>query len=226
MVPTDIQQLLQTSPYFNVLNSEQLELLSGITQKQQFPAGSHIFGEGEPLNAFYSILAGQVQISKISNEGREIILHLFSEGEIFADFPFFSDMNTYPATAICLEETTVLAINGHQFKTLVMENGKMAFNILSRLGARLKKFNDLIGDLSLRNVESRLAKYLLTVSEISSEKVVIQFHKKTLAAIIGTVPETLSRCFKKLADDAIVDIRKNEIHILDRQALARLANMD
>jgi len=61
------------------------------------------------------------------------------------------------------------------------------------------------------------------VSENSPDKAVIQIHKKTLASILGTIPETLSRAFKKLSSEQLLTVEGNKIHLLDRAGLESIA---
>ncbi len=155
-----------------------------------------------------------------------MILHLFGPGDMFAEVPIFSGFPRYPANSLCMEETRVLAIEGDGFRQLIANSSDMALSLLTVFAQRLHKFSGIIEDLALRTVDSRLAKYLLSVSENSPNKAVIQIHKKTLSAILGTVPETLSRSFKKLSEQGLITVDDNQIYILGREALAGVAGVD
>ena len=219
-------QALKRIFYFRTLTEQQLDALANITSIQKFKNAECIFGEGEPAEAFYVIASGKVQIYKISKEGKEVILHLFGPGEIFAEVPIFSGIPVYPANALCLSDVELLAINGQGFRDLATQHPEILMQIMVVFAKRLHEFNQLIGDLSLRNVDARLAKYLLSISEnLPSESIDIQVQKKTLAAILGTIPETLSRAFKKLEQDACIQVENNTVHILNRSKLVELADV-
>lgn len=220
---TTIQDKVKRLFYFRLLEGEQLEALVSLCSVLHFEEGELIFNEGEEAKAFYIVLAGKVQIYKISREGKEMILHLFGPGEMFAEVPIFSGIPKYPANSLCMERSEILRIDGEGFRKLVIENPELALNILIVFAKRLHKFSEIIEDLSLRTVDSRLAKYLLSVSENSPDKAVIRIHKKTLASILGTIPETLSRTFKKLTKDGLLRVEGNKIHLLDRPGLSALA---
>ncbi len=222
----EIANALQTFYYFESLTLDQLKAISSIVQTHQYDAGESVFSEGQKALSFYLVLSGQVQVYKISKEGKEIVLHLVGPGESFAEFPFFTEMETYPANAICLQPSLILAINGATFREVARQNPDIMFRITAQLAKRLKEFNEFIEDLSLRNVDSRVAKYLLSISENSPEKAVVRVHKKTLAAIVGTVPETLSRCFKRMSGDHLIEVHEHHIKILDRSALKTMASID
>lgn len=209
--------------YFRLLNEPQHEALAAIASIHKYQSGDLIFSQGEPATAFFIVLRGQVQIYKLSREGKEMILHLFGPEELFALHPVFSGIPQYPANSLCLEDVEVLAVQGEGFRELLRQAPDMALSMLNVLAQRLHEFSELIEDLSLRTVNSRLAKYLLSLSENSPDKAVIYIHKKTLAAVLGTIPETLSRTFKKLSDSGLIQVEGNRVHLLARDALIELA---
>lgn len=221
-----VRDTLKRLFYFRLLSDEQLDALASLASIHQFEAGELIFSQGEEATSFYILLGGKVQIYKLSREGKEMILHLFGPGDIFAEVPIFSGIPNYPANSLCMEACSVLSIQGKGFQALIKQYPDLALNMLSVLAQRLHKFSEIIEDLALRTVDSRLAKYLLSVSENSPDKAVIYIHKKTLAAILGTIPETLSRTFKKLAESGLIQVEDNRIHLLKRDALAEIAGID
>lgn len=221
-----VRDTLKRLFHFRLLNDEQLDALAAISSIQKYQSGELIFSQGEEATAFFIVLGGKVQIYKISREGKEMILHLFGPGDIFAEVPIFSGIPKYPANSLCLEDTEVLAIQGSGFQTLVRQYPDLALNMLSVLAQRLHQFSELIEDLSLRTVDSRLSKYLLSLSENSPDKAVIYIHKKTLAAILGTIPETLSRTFKKMSNNGLIKVEGNRIQLLNREQLVEMAGGD
>lgn len=221
-----VREILRQLFHFELLNEEQLTKLAAISSVHTYQSGELIFSHGEEATAFFVILAGKVQIYKISKDGKEMILHLFGKDDMFAETPIFSGISKYPANSLCTENTEVVAINGPAFRSLVKENPDLAFRLLNMFARRLHQFSELIEDLSLRTVDSRLAKYLLSVNENASGQAVIHIQKKTLASILGTIPETLSRTFKKLSDKGMIEVDENRIYILEPQQLAQVAGLD
>jgi CRP-like cAMP-binding protein len=219
----DITAALKECYLFEGLSEDELSSLARQCHLISRKSGEMLFHEGEPADYFYILLSGQVQAYKTSAEGKEMILHLFNPGDIFAEFPVFGGVQTYPADTLCLKDSRLLAVQGLGFKALAASRPDVLLKILMRLAERLRYFTSLVEDLSLRNVDARLAKYLLCVGQ--AEQAEIEIHKKTLAAILGTIPETLSRAFKKLSQAGVISVNGNSIRIRDRQALEDLADM-
>lgn len=218
-----VLQALGRSYFFEVLSPEEVIQVASFCQVKHFELNEHIFMQGSEATAFYVVMSGQIKAYKLSAEGKEMILHLFGPDEMFAEFPIFCDLATYPVNALCLKPSKVVAIDGRQFKAFAVNHPELLLRLLSRLAQRLRAFSDLIEDLSLRSVESRLAKYLLTLSEQANKPTMLRVNKKTLAAILGTVPETLSRGFRRLSQDGVITLKGQTIEVLDRQALKLIA---
>ena len=94
----------------------------------------------------------------------------------------------------------------------------------------LKKFSLLIEELSLKEVSSRIAKYLIDLSLKSSKEgknpkeVDLDLSKTQIAQKLGTISETFSRTLAKMKTKGIIDVKRNRILILDREALDELAS--
>lgn len=217
---------LQRAFCFRGIETPLLETLANISHIKTYPAGEILFMDGDPAQYFYIVLSGQIKIYKLSAEGKEMILHLFGPQSVFAEVPVFGGMKKYPAHASAMAESEVLAIEGEAFQQLAASQPALLLKMLPVFAERLREFNGLIEDLSLRSVDSRLAKYLLSLEEQSTEKAILHIHKKTLAAILGTVPESLSRSFKKLTEQGIVLVRGQEVTLLNRTALLEMANVE
>ena len=96
--------------------------------------------------------------------------------------------------------------------------------MLAGMSAKLREFNQLIEQLSLKEVPARLADILLRLpAKPGTDTVVLKQTKRELAAQIGTVPETLSRAFRKLTDQGLIEVKASKITILDSKRLADLA---
>jgi CRP/FNR family transcriptional regulator len=113
---------------------------------------------------------------------------------------------------------------------LIERNPQLSINIIVSLSRFLKKFASLIEELSLKEVSSRIAKYLIDLSlKLSKEgksprEVELDLSKTQLASRLGTISETLSRSLAKMKAKGIIDVKKNRIVILNRESLEELAS--
>ncbi len=224
---TDVSELskwLQSTQLFRGLSSSQLLLVSQIAQSKQFPKGELIFRQDSEATGFFVVKTGRVKIFKVSVHGKEQILHIFGAKEHFAEVPAL-DGKHFPASAATLEPTELVFFPRQAFLNLLYQQPDIAINMLITLSIRLRHLNNLIEELSFKDVPQRLATYLLQLSERTNSKnsVELDLSKSQLAAALGTIPATLSRAFYRLSSDGIIAVNGTQVHLLDRDRLQSLS---
>jgi CRP/FNR family transcriptional regulator len=212
-------------PLFTGLPLNQHENLAAIALQKTFKRGQTIFAEGDEGIGFYIILSGRVKIFKLSAEGKEQILHIMETQEPFGEAAVFAGEN-YPASAQSLVETKVLLFPRQSFVDLISKNPSLALNMLAFLSRRLRKLASLVEDLSLKEVPGRLAAYLIYLSDRNAGADILELDisKNQLASLLGTIPETLSRILSRMGKGKLIKTSPRNIHILDHQGLAQLAD--
>jgi CRP/FNR family transcriptional regulator len=211
-------------PLFEGLPADQQEALAAISVEKRFKRGHTVFSEGDPGAGFFVVSTGKVKIFKLSLDGKEQILHIFGPGEPFGEVPVFEGRR-FPAHAVALEDSSFLFFPRVAFIDLIKNNPSLALNMLAVLSRRLRRFAALVDDLSLKEVPARLAAHLLYLSseQGGSDAVRLDIPKGQLAALLGTIPETLSRILAKMTKQGLVEGDGPRITILDREVLTELA---
>jgi CRP/FNR family transcriptional regulator len=220
----DLTREIAGIPLFEGLPQDQLKELAEIIIQKDFKRGQMIFSEGDEGTGFYVAISGRVKIFKLSLEGKEQILHIFGSGEPFGEVPVFTGRH-FPAHAQAMDESRVFFFPREAFVDLIRENPSIALNMLAVLSMRLRRFTVLIDDLSLKEVPGRLAAYLLYVSEQNQDasELELAITKGQLASLLGTIPETLSRIFGRMAKQGLIASEGHRIKILNRAGLKGLA---
>ena len=220
----NIRRILSVTPLFNGLSESQLDEISTITIDRQYKRGQTIFMEGDGADGFYIVAEGQVKIFKTSMEGKEQILHIYGPGNPFGEVPVFSG-SRFPANALALVKSRVLFLPRSAFVRLIAEHPSLSMNMLGELSMRLRQFTVQIENLSLKEVPSRLASYLIVLAEEQGEtgNVSLSISKGQLASLLGTIPETLSRIFAKMTAQNLIRVEGKKIHLLDKPGLEDLA---
>lgn len=222
-------EILKRIPLFAGLKEEDLRRIKAIALPKRIVKREVLFSDGEEAKGFYAILSGKVKLYKISPEGKEQILHVVSAPDAFAEAALYLE-GTYPAFAEALDDCQLLFFPKRDFIQLIEKNPQLGINMIVSLSHFLRKFVLLIEDLSLKEVSSRIAKYLLDLSIKSSQEgknpseVELDLTKSQLASKLGTISETLSRTLAKMKSKGIIEVKKNRISILDREALEELAS--
>lgn len=224
---TDWIEHIAAMPLFNGLPREQHQDLSLIVHEKRFSRGEIIFSEGDEGNGFYVSIKGRVKIFKLSPEGKEQILHMFGPGEPFGEVAVFAGAD-FPAYAEALEKTRVLFFPRKALIGLISRNPALAMNMLAVLSLRLRRFTNLIEDLSLKEVPGRLAAYFLMLSQKNNDSpdIALDLTKGQLASLLGTIPETLSRILGRMNKQGLIQTNGPRVKILDRQGLEELAGAE
>jgi CRP/FNR family transcriptional regulator len=220
----DIKKHLSQVDLFNGLSLQELDEITRIISDKQYTKGQVVFSEGDAGIGFYIVISGRVKVYKVSPDGKEQIMHIFGPGKPFAEVPVFEG-SRYPASAEAMEKCRLFFLPKKGFVKLIQENPSLAMNMLGSLSQRLKQFSHLIEALSLKEVPGRLASYLLYLSDKngSIDEFELDIAKSQLASFLGTIPETLSRIFTKMASKELVKINGPLIVIVDRTGLEDLA---
>ena len=222
-------ELLKRCPLFAGLKEEDLKRMRAVASLRQVGKKEILFGEGEEAKGFYVILSGKVKLYKISPEGKEQILHVVSAPDAFAEAALFLE-GSYPAFAEALADSRLLFFPKREFVKLIERNPQLSINMIVSLSHFLRRFASLIEELSLKEVSSRVAKYLIDLSLKSSKEekdpreVELDVSKSQLASKLGTISETLSRTLTKMRAKRVIDVKKNRIRILNRELLEEMAS--
>lgn len=220
----DTITMIASIPFFEGLPRRQIESLARITVRRRYSKGQSIFSEGDEGTGFYVVTGGRVKIFKLSPEGKEQILHIMEKGDPFGEVAVFTG-RPFPAGAEASQQTSVLFFPRHEFTSLIKDDPDLALNMLALLSRRLHRFTRLIEDLSLKDVSTRLAAYLIYRMEKhgDSTEVDLDMPKGQLASVLGTIPETLSRIIAKMKRQRLIASTGARIQVLNPDGLKDVA---
>ncbi len=221
----DIRKFLSDTFLFNSFAEKELNLLESSTSLERVQKGEQIFSEGLDASAFFIIVSGKIKIYKVSPDGKEHTLHIHGPGDLVAEAAIFDSM-VYPASCIALENSTLVRISREGFLNLIKKHPELSLKMMSGYSKRLRQFVAKIEELSLKDIKSRLAGYLLENSKIENGTTVcrLKYSKKELSSLLGTIPETLSRSFAFLKQRGLIVEKNNLIIIPDPDKLRLLAS--
>jgi len=216
----------QSFPFFKSVNAETQNAILNLATPRHFSAGQVIYLEGEPADYVFILITGWVKATRITKEGREQGLMFLKPVDLFGDIAVFAG-TSYPGTTTALEEVETLVLPAPALLKLVASNHDLSTAVIQRLSQRVLGFIDLVEDLSLRNVEVRLACSLLRNVQIVDGQYIVPRRDWTtldqMAVRLGTVRDVVSRAMKNLEADGLIRVEKNIIFLLDPQKLAQRA---
>lgn len=145
--PKTPAELLRNFPFFAGLDEQTYaELLAG-ARTRRYAKGETIFLDGEPCKGLFFVQSGTVKIYKISEAGREQIIHIQRAGDALAELPLF-DNGPYPAAAAAMEDSSVLFIPKAAFDDLLARRPQLCRAVIAALAKRLRNMVELVENLS------------------------------------------------------------------------------
>ena len=245
----DLTFLLKSCKLFSDLDAEELRVVQSIAARKDFRKGQVIFTEADTARGFYVVASGAVKIFRVAPDGREHVIHVVEAGETFAEAAMF--METYPATAEALAATTTVFVEKNGFKQLIAGNPRLSFKIMGTLVRWLGVLRNALTDLTLKEVPARFAGYVISLQPEQAERsgadsdetlrgngqqtpraraanrnITMSVSKTTVAQMIGTTKETLSRLLARLARRRVLTYRGNQLRVLNRPRLEAIARGD
>jgi CRP/FNR family transcriptional regulator len=214
----EAMEALSSVSYFSGLEGPALRSVAHAAVRRDYQPDQIVFVEGETCAGLFLVQDGWLKIVKLSADGREQILRVVGPGEVCNEIGVFA-CHPNPATGIALDEATVWIIESETILRLVDQVPGLARAVIQGLSERALHLLSLVEDLSLRTVEARLARVLLERATLGT---LHRYHWATqteMAARLGTVPDVLSRVLRRLADEGLVRVSRNQIQILDHEGL-------
>ena len=217
-------KILKKIDLFKNLSDEELKELEHYLTTSLFKKKEDIFTEGDAPEWFYIVLTGKVKVTKISHDGKEIILEIISPYDIFGGVAVLRNF-PYPANAVAMEDSKILKISRKNLMRVVDRFPNLMFCIALQLGDRMKSSYDSLKNIALERVEARIAALLLKlgnkVGVETDEGLMIDMRltKQDVADMVGTTVETSIRTFSKFKKEGLVMDSDGKIIIKDREGL-------
>ena len=222
---TGIIGSLQRCQLFDGLPLADLEEIAGVTATKSLKKGDYLFREDDPAHGFYVVQHGAVNVHRVNTAGREQIIHVFRDGDSFSEAAVAGDAG-YPADARAVEPTQVLLIQKKGFLTLLTRRPELALRMLGSMSAHLRVLVGQLEDLMLKDVETRLANWLVKRCPDAQggrpARIELAMTKRVLAAELGTTAETLSRTLAGFRGRGLVSVKGKSITVLSPRTLNAL----
>jgi len=213
-------ELLQSVALFWDLSEAELGYISEKMIARHYESGKFIFLEDSEGEQCFFVIKGSVKVTRLSKDGREVILAMLNEGEFFGELALL-DGESRSANVIALEETEVLTLNREDFLVVLHDYPQIAIQLLKEMAHRLRKSDRQIASLSLSDAEKRIALCIIRFADeqgvirrgqVSIPRVPIQ---QDIANMAGTSRETVSRAINVLEKEHYIKRQGRELLILD-----------
>jgi CRP/FNR family transcriptional regulator len=191
---------------FKDIDEITLKKIKNISVIENYEKDSIIFYEGDKSIYLHILIKGTIKLYKHTLNNKELVLKYFHRGKIIAELANYSNI-PFPATAMAFNEVKILKINFDNIKKIIYSNPDISYKIHLSLIDKIKNLENIISNNLVLNCKEKIIKYIYENSNNF-----FTTKNTTIANILNTTPETISRVLKELKDKGIIDIQKKYIN--------------
>lgn len=220
----EARRLLGNCVLFEGLSGNERSAISARARIRTFDAGESIFAIGSPGDQMMAVLSGTVRISVPSNDGKELLLAIIHPGEVFGELAVL-DGQERSADAVAESTCTLAILDRRDILSVLERNPSGWLKIVEVLCRRLRSTDQVLAEVALLQLPTRLAKMMLRVTRDNSAEQMekIRLSQRELASMVGGTRESVNKCLRKWQIGGIVQISEGWIAITDRAALKHIA---
>ncbi len=186
-----------------------------------------IYGEGNhPVRIFY-IQKGKVKSYKTNDDGKELTVALFGEGD-YIGYTAVLEGTVYKETTEAIEDTTLAIMAREDFENLLRDNKHVAQQFIQLLAHNVTEREKQLVGIAYNSLRKRVAETLVLLKSKYANgetgNFSIHISREDLAHIAGTATESIIRTLSDFKSEKLIDIKEGSIVILDEKKLATLLN--
>ena len=220
------KMMLKSCPLFRGLPGPSLDRIAALAVQRSFREGEIVFSQGDPGDAIYAVVAGRIRISSGTADGREISLNIMEPGSTFGEIALL-DGGTRTATAMASEPSELVSIRRDHFAALLEREPQVALELLKLCGQLLRWTSGLVEDATLLDAPGRLAKRLLSLSELHGQRTqdgtTLKISQEDLATFLGVSRQVVNQYLQGWKAQGWVDLGRGSVTVRNEAAIRQAA---
>ena len=222
--PVDKRKLLEHHPLFGRLEPDQLDRLVTYMRVARYPRRTVLFRKGDPGNNMMVVLQGRVKVCTHSEDGKELVLNLFSAGEVFGEIALLDGADR-TADAVTLDACELLVLERRDFLPFLRGHPDACMRLMAVLCQKLRQTSVLLEEALFLEGPSRLAKRLVHLAEAFGRPVAdgvridLQLSQQQLGNMVGMSRESMNKHLRQWREDNLIRVEEGYYVITDLEAL-------
>jgi CRP/FNR family transcriptional regulator len=163
----------------------------------EYRRGQTIYDQQQPSTAIYLVIDGKVKVSRLADDGHQVVVDIYQPDEFFGESAFL-DLPNRPDQATALESTKLMTWTAYEIEDIIAKRPRLAVALLQILVQRTIDFTHRIESFSVDNIARRLARSLIRFSErlgVAEEDGAVRmtpFTHELLSQYVGTSREIVT----------------------------------
>jgi CRP-like cAMP-binding protein len=211
------------------IEAVECEQLLALCVERRFNDGQLIFQRGDPGSSMMLVLQGQVKISILSHEGKELVFAIIRPGECFGEIALL-DGCLRSADATAVGKCTVLTLMRQDFIPFLESHPRVAIRLMTLLCRRLRAASTFTERLAFENLPTRLARLLIKLAETQGMatstgiRIAGKLSQQEIGNLVATSRESVNKQLRAWRTEGLLTVDQGYITLLQPAALKRLAN--
>jgi len=207
---------------FRDLSDRDRTELERMTTLTNVPRGRVFYQPEDVSEVLFLVKQGQVQLYRISPEGKKLVIAALGTGAIFGEMALLGQQ-MHNAFAEAMEDSVILVMSRADLERLILNKPILGLRMLEITGRRLSDAESRLEDMAFKGIPARLASLLLRLAAERDTDEITGLTHQDLAETIGTYRETATQVLNDMKIAGIIEIGRKRITILDRARLLELA---
>lgn len=215
----------------NCFTESNLSKIQEIMYEQKIQPGAYLFWEGDVADKLYYIKSGRVKVTKSTDEGKELLLYMFQDGDMLGQIdPYEQSRHAFTAEAI--EECVVGVVQQQDLEVLIWQHGELAIEFMKWIGLMHRLTQTKFRDMMMYGKPGALCSTLIRLSNSFGKKEgdAIKITKKLthseLSDMIGATRESVNRMFGDLKKKDALEMKGGYILIKDIEQLKQICHCE
>jgi CRP/FNR family transcriptional regulator, cyclic AMP receptor protein len=220
----DKLSLLRDHPLFRELPPATLDRIAAYLRRRSVPKGTVIFRKGDPGVGLIGVLSGAVKISVASADGRDIVLNIIREGEIFGEIALL-DGRARTADATAMSDCELMTIERREFIPFLRSQPDVTLKLMEILCSRLRRTSEQVHEMTFLNLSTRIAKTLIRLAEKAKDtdrggKVTIT--QREISEIVGRSRESTNKRLRAWQKSGWIRLQRGSVTVLKPEELEHI----
>jgi len=205
---------------FSSFSEEEMKEVLSLFRMKKVKKKDILFHEEEECQAIYFISKGRVKTFKTDEEGREKIINILGEGEMFPHIGLFGG-DVYPASAMVVEEGVLYVIDVQKFLHLLESKPSLSVKMLKIMEQKIRSLQEHLSGLLSRDISERVWHILKGLAKASGTpvengmRIDMELTHQDLASMVGTTRETITRVLSQYRKENKIEIHNGKFILLD-----------
>ena len=217
-------EILRQATIFSGLDEAAADSVESSMKTTKLNRGETLFNEGDEGTELFVVLDGKIKLGHSASDGRETLLAVLGPGQMFGELSLF-DPGPRSATATAVVNPQVASLSHDALLPIIAAHPDVSRALLFQLATRLRRTNEVVGDLVFSDVPGRVAKALVDLANRFGKKtdkgidVNHDLTQEELAQLVGASRETVNKALADFVHRGWIQLEPRSVQIYDLERL-------